>query len=529
MRAQTHAKSARPQRSGLLCARGFATVHDVSARRRNQHERSWPRVIACAVALVAFACGHTLTRARPSRGSVSHAAAIDLQPAPTHAVAQVAPAAQAPPPPAASANTSDTGAAQDATSDGTRASELAAEAPLGGPTPIEDPGGHALDALHAALRRVQEQHAQAHLVFYGASHVASDLFTGALRQRLQKRFGEAGPGFVVPGRPWRWYRNAGIHIEQSRGFSPLRVIERAPVPAIYGLAGAAMDSSKKRSGILSIATRGNGGLHGYVSRAELYYLKQPGGGHLTVFIDGKRMARIASAARAPEPGYAHFDLSDGPHRFELRTTTDGAVRVFGWALERDEPGVILDTLGVPGTRVRDHLFWDDAFYREHLARRQPDLVVLAYGTNESGDDDVPLEHYEAKLREVIARVHEVAPAASCVLIGPSDRPVRNDDGTFAPRPLTERIAQVQRTVSAELGCGFFDLQRFMGGPMSMVRWVAADPPLGTKDYVHFTAAGYERLASVLYDDLLAGFEDAEAPAVAAAPAPRPEDEGAGEE
>ena len=118
--------------------------------------------------------------------------------------------------------------------------------------------------------------------------------------------------------------------------------------------------------------------------------------------------------------------------------------MFGLALERDRPGVVLDTLGVPGTRVRDHLFWDDAVYREHLARRKPDMVVLAYGTNESGDDDVPLEQYEAALRRVIARVHEVAKDASCLLIGPSDRPMRNDDGTFSPRPLTEQISDVQR-------------------------------------------------------------------------------------
>ena len=41
--------------------------------------------------------------------------------------------------------------------------------------------------------------------------------------------------------------------------------------------------------------------------------------------------------------------------------------------------------------------------------------------------------------------------------------------------------------------------------MSMMRWVAAVPPLGTSDYIHFTQAGYERLAAVLYEDLMAGF------------------------
>ena len=125
---------------------------------------------------------------------------------------------------------------------------------------------------------------------------------------------------------------------------------------------------------------------------------------------------------------------------------------------------------------------------------------------------MPIDQYEANLRRVLTRVREVAKNASCLLIGPSDRPLRNDDDTFADRPLTTVIAQSQRKISAEFGCGFFDLQRFMGGPLSMLRWVGAIPPLGTADYVHFTQAGYERLGAVLNDDLLAGFEASTPPA-----------------
>jgi lysophospholipase L1-like esterase len=386
--------------------------------------------------------------------------------------------------------------------------ELSRDSTLGEPTPIEDPSGRALSAFHAALRRTQGAHDQARIVFYGASHVASDLFTGALRQRLQLRFGESGTGFVLPAQPWRYYRNAGVHFEQTRGFVAFRIKERAPQAGIYGLAGAALDARRNKPAIGAFTTRANGGLHGYASRFELYYMKQPGGGHLSVSIDGQRSRRVATASKRTEPGYEDLRAPDGPHRVELRTAGDGPVRVFGLALERDRPGVILDTLGIPGTRARDHLYWDDGFYREHLARRRPDLIVLSYGTNESGDDDVPVPQYEADLRRVVERAREVAQGASCLLIGPSDRPLRDDDGVFEPRPLTDQVIDVQRRVSFELGCGFFDLRRFMGGPMSMLRWVAAEPAFGTPDYVHFTLAGYERLAAVLYDALLQGFEDA---------------------
>jgi len=193
----------------------------------------------------------------------------------------------------------------------------------------------------------------------------------------------------------------------------------------------------------------------------------------------------------------------------VRAHGDGPVRLFGLSVEHATPGVVLDTLGIPGARVRYHLHWEDSVYREHLARRQPDLVVLAYGTNESGDDDVPLETYEARLRKVLVRVRQTVPNASCLLIGPSDRPVRVEEKnapiSYEPRPRTGQLVEVQRRVSAELGCGFFDLVAFMGGEMSMLRWVAAEPPLGTPDYVHFTRAGYEHLSEVLYEALMARY------------------------
>jgi lysophospholipase L1-like esterase len=390
----------------------------------------------------------------------------------------------------------------------------AAQGPL-----IEDPTGQALATFHSALRRAQSGQGQARIVFYGASHVASDLFTGPVRRRLQRRFGEAGAGFVQLGRPWRWYRHGAIKIDQSRGLRTFRIKARAPQDGIYGLAGVALDALRGKPALAAVTTRASGGLTGHASRFELYYLKQPKGGRISLFVDGKRERNLDTDAKQFAPGYAAIEMRDAPHRIELRTSGDGPVRVFGAALERDTPGVILDTLGIPGARARDHLYWEDAVYREHLARRRPDLFVLAYGTNESGDDDVPTAVYDERLRRVLARMREVVPGASCLLIGPSDRPVRNDDGSFADRPLTSAIIDSQRRIAPEFGCGFFDLRRFMGGPMSMLAWVAAQPPLGSRDHVHFTARGYERLADALHAELLADFD----PPV---PAADPEDDDA---
>jgi lysophospholipase L1-like esterase len=376
--------------------------------------------------------------------------------------------------------------------------------PLHFPTPIDDPSGRALAPLHAALARAERGEGQARLLFYGASHTASDMYTDLLRRRLQQRFGEAGPGFVLPAKPWRWYRHAGFEHERNRNWRAVRVHADAPRPDAYGLAGVALDAGEQLA-VAAMTAHGHGGLTGQVSRFELYYQLQPNGGRLAVFIDGERVRSFSTAAAQVGAGYAEFVVEDGLHRFELRSQADGPVRVFGVAAERTVPGVLLDTLGIPGSRAAFQLQWNDALYREHLARRAPDLVALAYGTNEAGDDDVPIARYEAGLRAVLARVRQVVPAAACLLIGPTDRPLELEDGTFAVRPRVEAVSAVQRRLAHEHGCGFFDTLGFMGGPLAMTHWVSALPPLGAPDHVHFTRRGYELMGDALFEALLAGY------------------------
>jgi lysophospholipase L1-like esterase len=168
--------------------------------------------------------------------------------------------------------------------------------------------------------------------------------------------------------------------------------------------------------------------------------------------------------------------------------------------------VIVDTLGINGSRARYQLLWDDGIFREQLRRRKPDLVVLAYGTNESGDDS-PIEDYERDLRAVVQRVRETVPEASCLLIGPSDRPMQVEERVFEDRARTMQLIAVQHRVALDLGCGFFDLVAFQGGALSMVQWAANDPAYASQDHIHYSRLGYQRLGEVLLEALLDGMPE----------------------
>ncbi len=398
---------------------------------------------------------------------------------------------------------------------------------LGVVTPIDDPGGRALSHFYESLRETEAGDRKTRIVVYGASHVAGDMITRVVRHRLQGRFGDAGSGFVVPARPWRDYNNRDANIEYSKsGWESYWVSSKhGRDDGLYGLAGCSFASSDKGASC-RIATAEKSEFGRSASQVEVYFWKHPRGGDLHVTIDGKRR-RVKTRAKKAGPGYATYELTDGAHEVELRPRGNGEVLVFGVALDRDTPGVVMDSMGINGARASAQLKWDPRLFAEHLARREPDLVVLAYGTNATGDSRDPIEAYERRLDVVVNRVKSLVPTASCVLVGPSDRPIKLEgkdaegrkELRFLPRPRQAELIAAQRRIAHRYGCGYWDMVAMMGGTLSMLSWVHAEPAFGARDYVHLTRQGYERAADILWDALMAGYEPAVADREAAPATP----------
>lgn len=369
--------------------------------------------------------------------------------------------------------------------------------------PIYDPSGDALTSFHQALARAEAGKGQARIAFYGASHTAADIWTGQLRRTLQHRYGDAGHGFLLPVRWHGGYRHQDINTSASRGWDVHRHRMVDPVPVgDFGYTGVAV-SSDDPAQWAEVRTCTDNVCGRRADTVEIWVRAEPGGGTLLAQIDGQ-IHEVSTAAAVTSVQFERFDLDDGGHTLRLSPKGDGVVRLYGVVLQRKAPGVILDQLGIPGMRGDILLTWQEKPWREQLQRRDPHLIVLAYGTNAVGDTGQPMSIFRSGWRRVLERVRAAAPDASCLLVGPTDRPSLPDEhGVRSHRPRMDRVIEAQREVAAEYGCGHWDAFAAMGGRGSMVRWVPAG--LASRDHVHLTRAGYELKAERLLHALLENY------------------------
>jgi len=173
--------------------------------------------------------------------------------------------------------------------------------------------------------------------------------------------------------------------------------------------------------------------------------------------------------------------------------------LFGVTIEGTEPGVVVDTLGINGARIGTPLAWEPEPWVSEIKLRNPALFVLAYGTNEVGDQVAPFR-YGPELEALVARVRQGAPSADCLVVGPTDR----EGPGWTPLPRVLEIEAVERQTAERLGCAYFSAVEAMGGEGGLKRWAELDPPLAAPDRVHLTPRGYGELGAMMARLLLEG-------------------------
>lgn len=361
------------------------------------------------------------------------------------------------------------------------------------PKDLIDPA-HELDHFYAALLKG----GTTRILHYGDSPTTGDLITADARAALQKEFGDAGSGFALIARPWAWYNHRGVEMEASGwGIDVAGATEVKD--GMHGLGGASFRGS---SGATARYT-----LKESHTMIEVAYLSQPDGGDFTVEADGNLQGTVETAADAKTPGFAAYTIPAGAKKFVIRVTR-GSVRLYGANFRRSSPGVVYHSLGVNGANVT---LLSKSFSGPHwtaeLRHYKPDLVIINYGTNESGYPSFVNGTWGPELKIAIKRIQNALPDTSILLMSPMDRGERNKDGKIETIGAMPNLVKIEAGIGEETQVAFFNTFQAMGGPGTMGRWYAAEPRLVGADFIHPMPAGAKIVGELLYSALRDGYNE----------------------
>jgi lysophospholipase L1-like esterase len=261
---------------------------------------------------------------------------------------------------------------------------------------------------HAAGRPV-------HILQIGDSHTAGDQITGAWRTLLQDRYGSGGRGVLAPGRPFDGYLTRGVQVTMSPGWrisSDFGATWSQPSPPL-GLSAYTLTSQTDGATMALAADPAEA-----FDRLVVCGIVQPGSGSVIM------RAGVDSVT---------FDLGQGTERPACRTlavaqpvtsadltVSGGPVALTSWATFRSGGGVVLSNLGVVGSQLLHWARTEDAVIAEELRAYRPDLIVIAFGTNEGFAPRVSEFEYEVNLRSQIGRIRRLAGNVPILLLGAPD-------------------------------------------------------------------------------------------------------------
>lgn len=370
-----------------------------------------------------------------------------------------------------------------------------------------------LDPLFAKLVELGSSPAPnlVRLAHWGDSTIALDGITHTVRRRMQKRFGDAGHGFVLGGKGNLPYMHKDVKFRDNKSWKLNTITRGGRSDGRYGYGGTLFRAISGAKSTYETSTKGPVGQA--VSRFLVYYQEHARGGELDLIVDGAEPivvnTRVPEGADSRAVDRVHrIDVEPGEHKLVVKAAGHGESRVYGVALENGDRGLIYDSLGIVGARASRLLNFDAEHLVEQFALRTPDLIVLQFGGNESVDTGMSRDWYYKKLTTVVAHVRAAAPQGTpCLLMAPLDQGEKDQRGRMRTKPVVLRIVDAQIQVAEEQGCAYWNTFEAMGGKGSMAKWYRSKPRLASSDLAHATPKGYEVLGTMFYRAMMAALAD----------------------
>ncbi len=357
-------------------------------------------------------------------------------------------------------------------------------------TPIEDfsaDGRFAAfcDTLLAADRPVR-------IAVLGDSFVEGDILTADLRERLQSAFGGRGTGFAPMASPLTAFRRTVR--TRSTGWTAYNIMKYKSVPSslcdrffVSGWVCRPTDGASTRWE----ATDYRANLDS-CSTARVLFIA-PNESRIRLILNDS-LQRDFSIEGSPDVRQA---LVSAPsiHTLEFKVL-EGAAGMVGYGALFEQKGVTVDNYSVRSNNGQAIFRTNPAVNAQVDALAGYDLVILQYGLNIMQAGVHSYTNYGEQIEKIITYVRRCFPTAAVLVLGVSDRAVKNEQGIESMDAIPYML-DCQRTAARRCGAAFwstYDAMRADGGIEEFVArgWAG-------KDFTHINYAGGRRVGWALYD------------------------------
>jgi hypothetical protein len=331
------------------------------------------------------------------------------------------------------------------------------------------------------------------IALYGDSNAQADMMTGHMRRTLQGRFGDGGHGFVFLGHPRGWYGHQDVRRGGTwKAFRNIQVSTDLVMDRHYGFANLATETSSGGAQVW-VATAKDGVVGTKAGIFDVFFFRRPGGGTFDILADGQVVKTVSTRAEAFEAGIERVVLDDGPHEVRCVARGRGPVRLVGVSLERDVPGIVIDSLGTGAMAINQMSWVQSSTRKPMLERRAYDLVIVHLGTAQS-----MLSQHKRWAKSVIDDLRAALPGASILFLTPPDALINRFGPVSDPRIVT--VAKQIEELASETGVAFWDYRAAMGGDASMLTFLRKK--LAWTDAIHLNNKGHQIMGDRLMRALL---------------------------
>ena len=356
------------------------------------------------------------------------------------------------------------------------------------------------DSFFSKLKNQEAYHAPLRIMYFGDSQIEGDRITSAIRKQFQQKFGGAGIGFVPPEPLYNLTHS--FSIKQSENWQHFSVLDRNDTLINRSLVFKEAILPSHQKGWFKIKQVRNKKNKADYSQLKMFYCSR--GGFTVTVKEGGTLIYKGEVSGTAKIKALNFNFTYTPASIELYFQSTDSLEVFNFSLEK-QTGVLVDNIALRGFSFPPFSTSDQQAMRETICLINPGLCVFHFGVNLAPWYREDYNYYRIRLVREIRRVQQLMPGVPVLIVGISDM-AKKEKGAMVSYPNIKAIKEAQQEAARICNCSFWDLEKFMGGPGSMVRWVNAEPRLGQKDYIHFTREGTEKIGNRLSNLILDEYE-----------------------